>query len=151
MTVPFALTDVPGGMRVEFARFGREIAVSFLGGGPPAIPVNQDLSDAQFIMNEGFTLTLQARPDMQWGVPLVGQPVRIGEADTWYAEHASEPTLLDNLGAKESGTTIVTDTCIGNIWVKDKQQIPRAAVEALITAVDFRDCADPSTWVPLER
>lgn len=150
--VPVAFTDLPNGMRLEVAVLGRTIRLTYVSGGPPTHLINRDVINAEGgATADGFALILEHRPSPAWGVAPGESLVRIGEADVKYAEQGANPGLADNYGPGQSGFTVLTETCGGTLLVKDRQKFPRAAAEAFIASIDFKDCADPSTWVALER
>ncbi|MEU8136910.1 hypothetical protein [Streptodolium elevatio] len=148
--VPMGLPQPADGVRLEAVRTGNSlVALTFATGGLPTPPPDAQVGDTEDGTRTGFVLIMQPRPGMEHAIPQGVVPVRLGEADTWYTENPEESVV--SFDPNQSGTLIATDKCVGSIRVKDKQEIPKAEIEAFIAGIDFGDCTDPSTWVALQR
>lgn len=150
LLVPVAIPDPPAGMRVEAAHLaGNDISLTYVAGGLPPSTPDSVVYDFESGSTSGFVLVVHPRPGLEQSIPRGVPPVRAGEADTWYGENPGESTVV--FGPGQSGTVFATDTCVGSIQAKDTREMPKAAVEAFIAGIDFRDCKDYATWAPLER
>lgn len=149
-TTPMDFGKVPDGFRMRMARLGDSglSAVAFDATVPQwQASASYSVNDNMLQLETGFTILVQPRTGMEHAVPTAIPPTRIGEADTWHSEDTPHNNVVTE--PDQSSVMFTTDKCIGNILVRDSRQIPRAVVDAFIADIDFRDCGDPATWVPL--
>lgn len=113
------------------------------------------------------SLTPEVLPMYQSRLSALGPSTRLGTYDSWYTTEAArggapdEPDQPDSSGPPPSSRslptsatpgqgatlTVMTPNCHVQFSVADKNRIPRAELEKIALATDFKDCTDPSTWV----
>ncbi|MEU8136912.1 hypothetical protein [Streptodolium elevatio] len=148
-TVPMNFGTVPTGLRMRLARLGGGLSDVLFDVTTPQWRPSPDYSVLNSLddLRTGFTVLVQPRAGLEHAVPTAIPPTRVGEADTWHSEDTSGNHVVTEPG--QSSVVFTTDKCIGHILVRDTRQIPRGVVDAFIAGIDFRDCSDPTTWVPL--
>lgn len=145
----FRLGHVPVGLAAQQTANGYSSLLAF---GTATKPVPGDWTASDFF---GAPLTvngmarnaeLDARFTGTGGLPHPGAPTKVGPYDTWYYE-AGTPTSPFVIQDKQAGLVVKTDKCWVLVTTNDKSAVPRAELEKVTAAADFKDCSNPATWV----
>ncbi|WP_436774091.1 hypothetical protein [Yinghuangia sp. YIM S09857] len=119
------------------------------------------------LLIDAMAVTPETLPGYQARMAQAGPPTKLGPYDAWYtteAETDPPPTstamprdmvevpfarTLPNSATPGEGAslTIMTPNCHVEFSVADKNLIPRAELEKIALATDFKDCTNPTTWV----
>ncbi|WTW95604.1 hypothetical protein OG216_20435 [Streptomycetaceae bacterium NBC_01309] len=119
------------------------------------------------LLIDAMAVTTETLPAYQARLAQLGPSTKLSTYDSWYSteENASDvPGALDQPhGADSMPTgnplptsatpgqgatlTVMTPNCHVQFSVADKNRIPRAELEKIALATDFKDCTNPSTWV----
>lgn len=160
---PVALPDAPGDLPIQGVGLrdegGLTLEVSY-GTTPVTAKDDPAWTSTTRASLSGFTLTVFPHKGLRDPMPVDEPPYRIGEIEAWYTESPTYPYVrrlpnatLPNAVAQPNAAAlvVVAGTCVAIVAIDDTRQTPRAAAEAFVADIDFRDCDDPSTWGPLLR
>lgn len=152
--MPFYLGYVPNGLAVQGVLTHNGVRVS-LGLGTASHPLPGDWGDNGTPgWNEELLVDVMAVTPGTAGEHRArlaaagfGAPTKLGPYDSWYSEASDRPGKPGSASDNGATLTVMTPECNVTFEVEDKNRIPRAELEKIALATEFKDCNTTTTWV----